>query len=124
MMRTDPTVDGVEAELDEILTERLTEADLPSIQKQPVAGEMAMMDLAWIIELVSTVRKSLIQAVTQANREAQEREATAAPQGAPETQPGLSMPDIGAEQPEGGQLPGPMPPMREVLAGLGRRQAR
>ena len=124
MMRTDPTVDGVEAELDEILTERLREADLPSIQQQAVAGEMAMMDLAWIIELVNTFRKSLIQAVTQANREAQEREATEAPQGAPETQPGLSMPDIGAEQPEGGQLPGPMPPMREVLAGLGRRQAR
>lgn len=124
MMRTDPTVDGVEAELDVTLTERLAEADLPSIQQQAVVGEMAMMDSAWIIGLVSTVRKSLIQAVTQANREAQERDATEAPHGAPETQPGLSMPDIGAEQPQGAQLPGPMPPMREVLAGLGRRQAR
>jgi len=42
----------------------------------------------------------LFQAIEEVDREAQERQAAEAPQGAPETMPGLAMPGMGAEVPE------------------------
>ena len=123
MMVADPMVHDVEAELDMIQVERLNEAALSSLQQQAAAGELPLIDLARIMELVRTDRKDLVDAVMQANKEAQERQAAEAPPEAPEVQPGLAMPGMGVEQPveppPEGPPPGPMPPVRDMLAQLG-----
>lgn len=96
-MEIDPLVDDVEEEHDRITAEALETALLQSIQQQAATGAIPPSDMARIMELVVTNKASLADAVTQVQREAQERQAAQAPPGAPETMPGLSMPGMGAE---------------------------
>jgi hypothetical protein len=59
---------------------------------------------------------SLPAAIQAAQKRAQERQATPAPVGAPETMPGLAMPGMGAEQPA---APQGAPSLESLLGQLG-----
>lgn len=126
----DPLVSDPEREHDRVVQEQLEQALLLSVQQQAQAGTIPPADLARIMQLVLTDKMSLADAIEKANKDAQERQATAAPIGSPETQPGLSMPGMGMEQP--GTLPpaqagptagpagsAPTPDLQALLAQLG-----
>ena len=98
-MMLDPLIEDADAEMDKVTAEGLDAALLSSIQQQASSGQIPPADVARIAELVRTDRKELAEAVTLVQAEAQARQATPAPAGAPETQPGLAMPGMGAEQP-------------------------
>lgn len=120
-MSIDPFVDDPEFEHDTVIAEQLEQAMLSSLQKQAAEGAIPPADLARIMELVKNNEMELAEAVETVQKEAQERQATPAPQGAPATQPGLAMPGMGAEAPvappEG--APAPMgPPVEELLGAL------
>jgi threonine dehydratase len=55
--------------------------------------------LAYIVSQVKSNKMELPEAIEAAQRRAQERQATPAEPGAPETMPGLATPGMGAEQP-------------------------
>jgi hypothetical protein len=113
-MEIDPQIDDVEVELDRITGEGLQQALLTSIEQQAVQGAITPPDLARIIELVTTNKMELPDAVQQAQQEAQERQSAtvnpAAP-GSPPTQPGIAQPGMGAEA-------GAIPPPPAGLEGL------
>ena len=87
---------------------------MASVQQQAQQGVIPPADLAKIMNLVLTNKMDLAEAVEKVNREAQERQATAAPMGSPETMPGLGAPGMGMEQPAG--LP-PATPEQAAVAG-------
>jgi hypothetical protein len=64
--------------------------------------------------------KPLYEAVQLTQKRAQERQAAAMPQGAPETMPGLAMPGMGAEAPAQG--PSGPPNIQDLLSRLGGGQ--
>jgi hypothetical protein len=72
---------------------------LASIQQQAAnpQGPYQPDDLAYLTQLVVEQNVSLYEAVRKTNERAQERQAQQAPQGSPETMPGLAMPGMGAE---------------------------
>lgn len=126
----DPLVADPEREHDRVVQEQLEQALLQSVQQQAQSGQIPPADLAAIMTMVVTDRASLAEAIDKVHKKAQERQATAAPIGSPEAQPGLAMPGMGAEQP--GTLPpatsGPTagaagsaapPDLAALLAGLG-----
>jgi hypothetical protein len=129
----DPLVADPEREHDRVVQEQLEQALLLSVQQQAQAGTIPPVDLAKIMQLVLTDKLSLADAIEKTNKLAQERQATAAPIGSPQTQPGLSMPGMGMEQP--GSLPpemagptagpaatgggAPAPDLQALLAQLG-----
>jgi hypothetical protein len=80
----DPFIDDPELEHDRSVAEALERSLLASIEQQAVAGAIAPVDLARIMELVRTNKRDLAQAVEQAQREAQERQASAGEPGAPD----------------------------------------
>lgn len=101
----DPEIEDPELERERTLTESLEKSVLAELS-QP--GSMSVPDKARIAELVSTKTMSLFDAVAQAQKEAQARQASSGPQGtpegpvapgAPEAQPGLAPPGVGQEQP-------------------------
>jgi hypothetical protein len=98
-MRMDPMVDDPEFELRRVEIEGLRAAAMQSIQSQAAAGQIPPADLARIIEL--RVKGIPIEkAVIKVQEEAQLRQSqTVDPvePGAPEAQPGLAMPGMGAE---------------------------
>jgi hypothetical protein len=98
-MELDPLVDDPEQEMDRVTAEALDASLLASIQQQASTGAIPPADLARIADLVRNDRLELSEAVTKVQAEAQARQATPAPEGAPELQPGLAMPGAGAEQP-------------------------
>ena len=103
----DPLIGDPELEKDRIVSEAIQQALLASIQSQAADpnGPYQPDDLAFIAEQVATNKMSLAQAIMAAQKRAQERQATPAPTGSPETMPGLAMPGMGAEQPMGGPPP-------------------
>jgi len=112
----DPLVADPEQEHDRVISESLEQAMLQSIQIQAQQGAIPPADLARIMSLVVQNKKDLAGAVEQVQKEAQERQATPVPQGAPEAMPGLAMPGMGAEAPVEQQGP---PPLDQLLAQLG-----
>ena len=96
-MAIDPLVEDPEFEHDAVVAEQLEQALLVSIQQQASEGSIPPADLARIMELVSTNQLELAEAVEKANKEAQERQASTVDAAAPEAQPGLAMPGMGAE---------------------------
>jgi hypothetical protein len=98
----DPLISDSELEHDRITAEGVEAALLASIQQQAAMpdGPYQPRDLANLVKKVTQEGKSLFQAIEEVDREAQERQAAEAPQGAPETMPGLAMPGMGAEVPE------------------------
>lgn len=112
----DPLVADPEQEHDRVISESLEQAMLQSIQMQAAQGAIPPGDLARIMSLVIQDKKDLAGAVQQVQKEAQERQATPVPQGAPEGMPGLAMPGMGAEAPVEQQGP---PQLDQLLAQLG-----
>ena len=115
----DPLISDPEMEKDRIVAEGIEAALLSSIQTQAADpnGPYQPDDLAYIAEQVSSNKMSLPEAIMSAQKRAQARQAEMAPVGAPETQPGLSMPGMGMEQPAG--PPAGPPNMDAMLAQLG-----
>lgn len=98
-MEIDPQIADPERELDRVQSEALEAAVLQSIQQQASTGSLPLPDVARIVELVRTDQMELFAAVQKAQQEAQSRQATPVPVGAPEAQPGLAAPGMGAEAP-------------------------
>ena len=96
-MAIDPLVEDPEFEHDAVIAEQLEEALLQSIQQQAMEGSIPPADLARIMSLVANNQKELAEAVEQVQKEAQERQAEQVDAAAPEAQPGLAMPGMGAE---------------------------
>lgn len=100
-----PFVDHPEDEERIDIEERLTDATVAGLQQLASTGEIPPADLASISRKVLEDGKQLFTAIEETQREAQERQATAAPEPdeaagqvvAPETQPGLANPGMGAE---------------------------
>lgn len=117
----DPLVEDPEVEEDRIVAEAIESALLQSIQAQAADpnGPYQPADLAYIAMQVQSNKMTLAEAIQAAQKRAQERQATPAPAGAPETMPGLAMPGMGAEQPVAPQGPGGPPPLGDLLARLG-----
>jgi hypothetical protein len=114
----DPFISDPEQEKDRVISEGLEQALLQSIQTQASQGAIPPSDVAAIAAMVASDKASLADAVTKVHEQAQKRQATEAPQGAPETMPGLAQPGMGAEQP----APAPAAQPQDVgafLASLG-----
>ena len=114
----DPLIADPELERDRIVAEGIESALLSSIQAQAADpnGPYQPDDLAFIAEQVQSNKMSLAEAIQAAQKRAQERQATPAPAGAPETMPGLAQPGMGAEQPA--QAGGGGVDVQQLLAGL------
>lgn len=95
----DPLITDPELEKDRITAEGMEAALLSSIQAQAADpnGPYQPEDLAYLTMLTVEKNVPLYEAVQMTQRRAQERQAAQAPQGAPETMPGLAMPGMGAE---------------------------
>jgi hypothetical protein len=115
----DPLISDPDLEHDRIIAEGVEAALLSSIQQQAAnpEGPYQPDDLAYLTKLVVEQDVPLFDAVRRTNERAQERQAMAMPQGAPETMPGLAMPGMGAEAPIAG--PQGAPPLEALLAQLG-----
>ena len=96
-MEMHPFIDDAEEEDDRITAQGLNRALQTAIEQQAAAGAIPPMDIARIVELVLTDRMELHEAVATAQAEAQERQAAQEQPGTPPTQPGLSLPGMGAE---------------------------
>jgi hypothetical protein len=113
-----PLISDPELERDRLVAEGIESALLQSIQAQAADpnGPYQPDDLAFIAEKVASNAMSLPAAIQAAQKRAQERQATPAPVGAPETMPGLAMPGMGAEQPA---APQGAPSLESLLGQLG-----
>jgi len=98
---SDPLIVDPELEKDRIVAEGIEAALLQSIQSQAADpnGPYQPDDLAYIAMQVQSNKMGLAEAIQAAQKRAQARQAAEAPQGSPETMPGLAMPGMGAEQP-------------------------
>jgi hypothetical protein len=108
-MELNPMVEDPDAEERAILAEKLEAASISGFQSGLADGTIPIADGARVYELVVAKHRTFYEAVAQAQREAQERQASAGPPGAPEgpvppgapeAQPGLAAPGMGAEAPE------------------------
>jgi hypothetical protein len=115
----DPLISDPEMERDRIMAEGIEAALLSSIQAQAADpnGPYQPDDLAYIAEQVQSNKMSLSEAIMSAQKRAQARQAAAAPQGSPETMPGLSVPGMGMEAGMGG--PAGPPQLGDLLGRLG-----
>jgi hypothetical protein len=95
----DPFIADPELEKDRVISESLEQAMLQSIQTQAAQGQIPPADVAAIAALVASDKMDLAEAIKKVQADAQKRQATPAPAGAPETMPGLAQPGMGAEQP-------------------------
>lgn len=113
-MEIDPMVEDPELEHDRITTEGLEKALLTQLQtlaSQP--GGMPIEDLAYIMQAVKSDKMDLAEAVVEAQKRAQDRQAsmdaegnpTAVDPNSPEAQPGMNVPGQGAEA--GAAIPEP-----------------
>lgn len=118
-MSLDPLVDDPEFEHDTVIAEQLEQALLTSVQQQAAEGVIPPADLARIMDLVRSNKLDLADAVAKVQKEAQERQAEQVPADAPEAQPGLALPGMGAEA---GVAPPPEsaagPSLQELIGAL------
>jgi hypothetical protein len=117
----DPMISDPELERDRIVAEAIESALLQSVQAQAADpnGPYQPDDLAFIAEQVASNKMSLPQAIQAAQKRAQERQATPAPTGAPETMPGLSPAGVGMEQPMEAPAPSGIEGLLAQLGGGG-----
>lgn len=128
-MTMDPMVEDPELELRRVDVEGLRTAALSSIQTQAASGQIAPGDVARLIQL--RYRGTEIEeAVMKVQEEAQLRQSSSGPVGAPdgpalpgspETQPGLAIPGAGAEVPAAIPEAGPSVENLSSLLGSLRR---
>ena len=117
-MAIDPLVEDPEFEHDAVVSEQLEQALLASIQQQASEGVIPPADLARIMELVSANQLELAEAVEKVQKEAQERQAEQVDAAAPEAQPGLAAPGMGAEARSIAAPPGGGGGLGELLGAL------
>ena len=103
-MMIDPLIDDPEFEHDAVIAEQLEQALLSSIQQQASEGIIPPADLARIMDLVKNNDMELAGAIEKVQREAQERQAEQVEPMAPEAQPGLAIPGMGAESMAGAPM--------------------
>lgn len=117
----DPLITDPELEKDRIAAESMEAALLSSIQAQAADpnGPYQPDDLAYLSMLTIEKNKPLYEAVQLTQKRAQERQAAMAPQGAPETMPGLATPGMGAEMQT---APSGPPNIKDLLSRLGGGQ--
>ena len=102
-----PYIDDPSSENKRIVEERIEDAVLVTFLQQASTGTLPLIDLVRINELYQDTG-SMIEAVKTADEEARERQAQQAPPEAPQVQPGLAMPGMGAESaPQGAPPTGP-----------------
>lgn len=116
----DPLIADPEMEKDRIVAESLESALLASIQQMAADpnGPYQPDDLAFIVQAVRSNKMELPEAIMEAQRRAQARQATPA-QSPAEAMPGLSMPGQGMEQPPAGPQPGGLGALLSQLGGGG-----
>jgi hypothetical protein len=123
----DPLIDDPESEHDRVVTEALEQAMLQSVQMQASQGAIAPVDLAIIMSLVQSDKMELADAIQEAQRRAQERQAASGPVGAPEgpvppdspeAQVGLGAGPEGAAQPSVGAPPQSLQNLGQMLNSL------
>ena len=117
-MRIDPLVEDVEKERDTVVAEQLEQSLLTGLQQQAAQGALPPSDLARIMQLVKSDQLELAEAVEKAQQEAQERQAQQVEPTAPEAQPGLAQPGMGAEAMAPPPQPAGPPSMQELLGAL------
>lgn len=117
----DPLISDPDLEHDRIIAEGVESALLASIQQQAAnpAGPYQPEDLAYLTKLVVEQDVSLFDAVKRTDQRAKDRQAAMAPQGSPETMPGLAMPGMGGEQQQAPAPGAPPQDMGGLLAALG-----
>lgn len=96
MREVDPMIDDPELEERRVTVEAIDAAGLSAIQTQAANGEIPPADLAFIKKRV-LAGDSWEDAVEAAQKNAQERQAAQVAPTDPAAQPGLSMPNMGAE---------------------------
>lgn len=96
-MEIHPFIDDAEEESDRITVEGLNRAMQAAIETQASQGAIPPNDIARIAQLVASNKMELAEAIMTAQKEAQERQASQAPPGSPELQPGIAQPGTGAE---------------------------
>lgn len=115
--RLHPWIDDPDLEGDLVVSEGMQTAVLASLQAKANSGELSIVDVARITQLIVEDNQPPYKAVQMAQEEAQRRQAQVdaqgqpdlVPAGAPEAQPGLAVPGQGAEAatmptiPESGQ---------------------
>lgn len=111
----DPMIEDPEHEKDLITGEALEQALLAAVQQQASGGQLPPSDVAMIIDLISTNKMELAGAVMKAQELAQQRQAAQTPPGAPEAQPGLAQPGMGAEAGTGAPGAGAPPQLAQLL---------
>ena len=118
-MSIDPLVDDPEKEHDTVIAEQIEQALLSAIQTQASEGIIPPGDLARIMDLVKHDKQELAEAVETVQREAQERQAQEVPMDAPEAQPGLALPGMGAESmPMEPMMPEEQPGLDQLIGAL------
>lgn len=121
-MEQDPQIEDAEQEHDRVIAEGIEQAVLSAFQQQAASGAIPPGDAARVMELVRSDKMELAEAILQVQREAQERQAEMVPEGAPEAQPGLALPGMGAEQPTIGEPAEGMANLSQLLGALRRPQ--
>lgn len=114
-MNQDPAIDDPESEREQIQVEQMEAAVMAGLTQKLQTGEIPALDGARIIELIKQ-KEPLESAITKAQEEAQKRQATAVPAGAPETQPGLSSAGMGVEAPSIPQGPPSQQNLAQILS--------
>lgn len=108
-----PFIDDAEQEEAQLAEEMIEQAILAAFAQQTNGGQVPLTDAIRVLTLLKG-GMDLAEAVNQAQKEAQERQATQAPPpgptqlSAPEAQPGIAP---GSEQPQGTNSPIPTPPV-------------
>jgi hypothetical protein len=117
----DPLISDPDLEHDRIISEGVESALLTSIQQQASDpnGPYQPEDLAYLTKLVVEQDVPLFDAVRRTDQRAKDRQATPAPAGAPETMPGLAMPQMGAQQPPAAPPQAGQPDIQQLLSQLG-----
>lgn len=115
----DPETPDAEQAHDWVIAEQLEDALVQSLAQQAAAGQLPPADLARIMTLVASDKLELAEAVEQVQKEAQERQAAQVAATAPEAQPGIAQPGMGAESSAIPQGPPALSNLSAALSQLG-----
>lgn len=118
--RLHPLIRDPEQAGKDVIKESLEAAALAAVEQMASQPGAPLQDIARIAQLVVQEDTDIIDAIMQAQKEAQQRQASVDPQGnpatvapgSPEAQPGLSPPGAGQEQPT--SVPGPTQDMQNL----------